>query len=266
MVTSVGHHCSHDNKHIKRDQDDCYLVSMQLQGAGSLYQDDRLAIVKPGEMVFYDSTRPFDWDFDSAFRQLVVRIPRESFRYRLPSPQECTARTIYSGQGMGKLVSGYLNSLIEGSDTLDDSAGRFLANGTIDLLAGMLAETTQRKIGSQTNIQAFHLNRAYVYIADNVRRADLSPDEIAQALNISVRYLHRLFLTTESSVGRHILQMRLDGCAAHLIDPRRAGLPISSIAYEWGFDNAAHFSRSFRARFGMSAREYRSVKSVDVIA
>lgn len=109
-------------------------------------------------------------------------------------------------------------------------------------------------------IQTFHLSRAFAYIEENIGRSSLSPEEIAHALNISVRYLHRLFMSTELSVGRHILQSRLEGCAANLQDPRRAVQSISSIAYEWGFDNSAHFSRSFRTRFGLSAREYRTDK------
>jgi AraC-like DNA-binding protein len=260
VVSSVAHHCSHEIRHSRRDHDDCYLLSMQLNGTGSLHQDNRSACVNPGDMVFYDSTRPFDWSFDTNFRQLVVRLPRESFRYQLSAPQECTARKIDSRQGMGRLVGNFLGSIIEESGTLSADAGRCVASSTVDLLAGMLSEFVLSNSGSKTNIQKFHLSRAFAYIEENIGRSSLSPEEIAHALNISVRYLHRLFMSTELSVGRHILQSRLEGCAAHLRDPRRAVQSISSIAYEWGFDNSAHFSRSFRTRFRLSAREYRAEK------
>ncbi len=32
---------------------------------------------------------------------------------------------------------------------------------------------------------------------------------------------------------------------------------ISQIAFTWGFNDASHFTRSFRAKFDMSPREYR---------
>jgi AraC-like DNA-binding protein len=36
---------------------------------------------------------------------------------------------------------------------------------------------------------------------------------------------------------------------------------ISNIAYGCGFNDAAHFSRAFRARFGCAARELRPTRS-----
>ena len=39
-------------------------------------------------------------------------------------------------------------------------------------------------------------------------------------------------------------------CVGHLAD--------TEIAFGWGFNDAAHFSRIFRARFGCSARELRA--------
>jgi AraC family transcriptional activator of tynA and feaB len=34
-------------------------------------------------------------------------------------------------------------------------------------------------------------------------------------------------------------------------------LNISEIAYAWGFNDLSHFNRAFRARFGMTPREWR---------
>ena len=32
---------------------------------------------------------------------------------------------------------------------------------------------------------------------------------------------------------------------------------MSDIAFSWGFNDAAHFSRSFKEQYGMSPREFR---------
>jgi len=45
-----------------------------------------------------------------------------------------------------------------------------------------------------------------------------------------------------------------------LLDPRNAGEPISRIAARWGLADSSHFSRLFRATYGMSPREFRSEK------
>ncbi len=40
-------------------------------------------------------------------------------------------------------------------------------------------------------------------------------------------------------------------------DPAWSGQTLMKIAFSWGFNSAAHFTRSFRDQFGMSPREYR---------
>jgi AraC-like DNA-binding protein len=54
-----------------------------------------------------------------------------------------------------------------------------------------------------------------------------------------------------------ILSQRLDRCRRDLIDPRLRNHPIHHIAAQWGFTSAAHFSRVFRAAYGLSPRDYR---------
>ena len=39
-------------------------------------------------------------------------------------------------------------------------------------------------------------------------------------------------------------------------DPRLARSSLSEIAFSWGFNDASHFSRSFRERHGMSPRDW----------
>jgi AraC-like DNA-binding protein len=73
---------------------------------------------------------------------------------------------------------------------------------------------------------------------------------------MSVRYLHRLFEDAGASVRATILARRLDRCRDALAgSPRRS---ISEIAFAWGFNDAAHFSRVFKARFGGSPRDLRA--------
>jgi len=54
----------------------------------------------------------------------------------------------------------------------------------------------------------------------------------------------------------------LDAARRDLCDPGLAASSVSRIAFSWGFNDAAHFSRAFRARFGCSPRELRAAKPV----
>jgi len=86
---------------------------------------------------------------------------------------------------------------------------------------------------------------------------DLSPSMVAQALKISSRHVHRLFVQQGGTVTRYILRRRLEKCRAALADPLLAGLSLTHICGEYGFRSLPHFSRLFRDGYGMAPRDYR---------
>ncbi len=50
--------------------------------------------------------------------------------------------------------------------------------------------------------------------------------------------------------------MRLEACRTQLSRERNRRESISEIAYRWGFSDQAQFSRHFKARFGITPRDY----------
>jgi transcriptional regulator GlxA family with amidase domain len=79
--------------------------------------------------------------------------------------------------------------------------------------------------------------------------------EIARALGLSRRQLERLF---ERDLGmtpaRYLRELRLER-GRHLLQQTR--MPVIEIAMACGFASAAHFSRSFRRRYGTSPKAAR---------
>jgi AraC-like DNA-binding protein len=60
-------------------------------------------------------------------------------------------------------------------------------------------------------------------------------------------------------VAGWVRQRRLERCRRDLLDPASAARPVSAVAARWGLVNAAHFSRAFRAAYGLSPVEYRAM-------
>src|SRR5690606_31488773 len=61
---------------IGRSDEEYLLVSILTEGVGALHQDGRVAQVTPGDMVFYDTSRPYQWDLRAAdWTQVVIRMP-----------------------------------------------------------------------------------------------------------------------------------------------------------------------------------------------
>ena len=107
--------------------------------------------------------------------------------------------------------------------------------------------------------------RIKAYVEASLDDPGLSPFDIARALGISVRHAHRLFGQTGSSLGRWILGRRLARCAADLRDPARACESLTQIAFRWGFNDSAHFSRAFRAAYDQTPRGYRAAHALTVL-
>jgi AraC-like DNA-binding protein len=76
-------------------------------------------------------------------------------------------------------------------------------------------------------------------------------------MHCTKRYLHKVFSEDGETLNQYIWTRRLELCRAHLGRPDLSAKSITEIAFGCGFSNAAHFSRSFRARFGESPRAYR---------
>jgi transcriptional regulator GlxA family with amidase domain len=83
----------------------------------------------------------------------------------------------------------------------------------------------------------------------------LPPRQLAARAGISVRQLERLIQSRFSDTpGGYYLKLRLQAARNHLF---YGDMPIQEIAIATGFSSPSVLSRSFKARFGLSPREFR---------
>lgn len=98
------------------------------------------------------------------------------------------------------------------------------------------------------------LARAFLLMENNIAEP-LSCAEIARRSGMSVRHLERLFVAeTEATMFEQYKRIRLRHAAALL---RETDLSATEIAVASGFTTAAHFSRSFSHRYGVTPRQAR---------
>jgi len=87
---------------------------------------------------------------------------------------------------------------------------------------------------------------------------NLSMAEFARIAQRSLAAFKRDFNEIyHSSPGKWLLQKRIE-YAKHLLDSSKKN--VNEIAYDSGFENATHFSRVFKAKFGLSPLQYRKEK------
>lgn len=79
----------------------------------------------------------------------------------------------------------------------------------------------------------------------------------ADEAGISRRYLVSLFAQAGTTFNTELIGHRLERSADMLRDPRFHSLSVMEISFRCGFSDASHFSKRFRARFGLSPACYR---------
>ncbi|TRN65696.1 helix-turn-helix domain-containing protein, partial [Pseudomonas syringae] len=125
----------------------------------------------------------------------------------------------------------------------------------LDLLAMALSERVEGQ--AQGSRRSGLLLRIKDHIQANLADTKLSLASVSVRFGVSTRYISSLFQDEQTSFGRYLLASRLQRCASDLREPLLANRQISEIAWRWGFSDVGYFSRVFRQRFGVPARQYR---------
>jgi AraC-like DNA-binding protein len=96
------------------------------------------------------------------------------------------------------------------------------------------------------------------YIDEHLENAQLGPEEVADAVNVSRASLYRL-LAAEGGIRAVLLKRRLDEALRLMLEDNKDDRSLKEIVKRCGFGGSSQFTRAFRARFGMSPREYRAL-------
>lgn len=241
---------------LARSSADDFLLSIQTKGTGRVRQAGRESVQKPGDMVIYDTSRPYELSFDGDFRQLILTMPRAQLLYALPGAEDLTAIAVRGGNAASRLASSYISVLAKQCLEID-SGQRRVANATVfDLLAMSFAAIQPEQQCGRASSSLY--NRAIVEIDERLTDPELDPAMIAAVLGISLRYLSLVFAEHDASVSRTIWARRTSRAARDLINPTLASTSITNIAFSLGFNDTAHFTRAFKAMFGMTPSSYRA--------
>lgn len=257
-VTSEDQRATRTPRQIGQASDAWIMLALQTRGPAILRQGGETAVLGPGDMVLYDSTRPYEFQFDAPFRQLVVKLPHARLAPLLPRASAWLGRPVGAGSPMGQVLAAHLATVSNAIGDVDPALRPGLIARTIDLIALTFSGTAREFAGAGTTVQAAQVARAKRFIEGRLADPALDAAATAAALGVSEGHLHRLFHTAGTTAGAYIRRRRLERCRADLADPLRAGERITEIALRWGFNDMPHFSRVFRAAFGVTPSEWRS--------
>ncbi len=247
---------------IGRSDPDYIGVLHVLKGREAISQGGSATIVEAGEFCVWDGRRPLSFSVrdDARLSKITLMAPRALFHDALPHLDARVARSMSGAEGPGVLFFSHMRTLARELGRVPEAYAASLLTITLDLLRTAL--TNAPSADRRAPPDGDRLEQAQAFVALNLGDPNLSPTMIATALGISLRQLHRVFADAGLSVERWTWSERLAACAQRLrAEPEES---VSAVAFRYGFNDAAHFSRAFRARYGHSPRAYRRLPAASL--
>lgn len=242
-----------------RSQEDLCFANVQVNNEGARFCGAREFSMPRGSLILYEASESYELDFDGASDSLVLAIPKSNLLKRVANLQmhldEPISYDSHKIAMLATLMKGVLSTAPEARQAVQDS----MSEAVISVLVATLFDAeTGAAARAPTYGNAALLQRAKSHINANLADPNLNTAMVADAVGITVSYLHKIFMLNNTTVMQYVLTERLERCRQDIAKADRTG-GISQVAYAWGFNDASHFSRSFRKRFSMSPREYKTM-------
>ncbi|MBI0374907.1 helix-turn-helix domain-containing protein [Streptomyces albiflaviniger] len=252
-------------KLVRQSDPEVYQINYFLGGQGLVSVGRGETTLGTGDLVVMDSSCPFRGDVRAdpgSWSHVTVQCPRRL----LPLPDKAVRRLLavpISGRrGMGWVLSRWLTDLHSRAHEFTPADVATLASVTLDLLASLIArcQKAEDTLSPEARRNALRA-QINVFVEQHLADPAMTPQTIADAHHISLRRLQQLLAEDDTSPAAWIRHRRLERCRLDLDNRRLNGHPIQAIATRWGFTDPAHFSRIFRATYGIPPRDYRNLPS-----
>jgi AraC-like DNA-binding protein len=231
-----------------------FTVMLQCAGTSELQQNGRRCHVTAGDIVLADGLHELRQDTYGAGELLLLLLPRQKLLGLLPELANRTAIRLPASDAGTSILRDLLRSIQANLPGLTQ-ARQAAALAAVMAALGILPAADAGLVQPVNPL----LHRALHYIEQHLGSTGLSAAHVAAALGISRRRLDEVFVKTiGSTVATQISELRLLRAAEALSQDGAASRSITAIAYGLGFADSAHFSHSFRKRFGCTARSWRN--------
>ncbi len=253
----TGIRLNRTREHLRASGADMVALAIQTHGLGRFVQGDVARVVRPSDLVLVDLTQPYEfaWVGNGSCTSFQVGLAE------LGLPVEAVRRAqggLETNPALHRLLVDHLAHLRTEIDSITRSvgAGQHIGEATIQM-ARALIEAPGTEPATQS---AALLPRILGWIRRHLDDPDLTPSRIAAVHQISLRHLYNIWPPDQPSVAAWIINERLTAAHAELARCGPGG-HIAAIAGRWGFIDGAHFSRRFRAAYGILPRAWRDANS-----
>ena len=239
---------------VAKDDREVLAIQLTLDGLEYIRYGTNEYVLKAGDIIVWDNTQRMSFQVEEKLHKISIILPLRRLKDWMPTNWHSIPRKIAGGSSNGALLTSYILSLSENDFGDSNINGDALSEAAVALLASAL---NQKPFEAPCSLKESQLERVKTYVAKNLDDPKLTLAAIAQANNISLRYLHWLFESTDSTAYEYVLEERLARCRRDLMNPLMLDRTIADIAFSWGFNDPTHFSRRFKGLYGECPSELR---------
>ncbi|WP_172401115.1 helix-turn-helix domain-containing protein [Alcaligenes faecalis] len=233
---------------IRKDQRDCFMLWLMLDGHIQLSQDGRYVSLGTGDLVLQDQSRPFDLELGPLTHAAMVMIPRPLLATRLPSVGNLAARRIAANSRLGPMAGALVKQLLGMGRSAEDGMDQRVTASVLDIFSAVFESETSAL--SLANRQERRLEQIKAYIRVHLHEDALDVEQIARASSMATRTLYRLFAQEATTPMQWLWEQRLIRSYRLLEEGKHKR--VTEVAMACGFKDLSHFSRLFQARFGQA--------------
>lgn len=237
-------------------------VIMQRRGDAIVTQDGRQSWVGPGDLIAYDTDRPYEYVSPDPFNSVVIALPQPMLGPSGDLLRRRTAISVPGDRGIRSVIATFFSGLAD--TALDSSADQPSGPEAVrlaDTIASLLITAFTGTPCERAELPTGLADQILSYALANLHDPGLSAASIVRRFGISPRYLHTLMRSRDIQFAAWVRHERMKRIRQDLLDPRLANLTAAAIAARWGILDPDHLSRSLRAEFGQSAAEIRASAS-----
>jgi AraC-like DNA-binding protein len=249
--STTSYRLARTSRDVANSPSDHYALYLQLGGETISFRGEEAIQLSAGDIGFC-APRPYQASHGG--RCAIAMVPRAMIERRAPWLRDRPHCKFDSNARFANHLRLHMMELMADGSPLGETQTSLLADSLCSLWALAAADgIPSRRLEPELQVEAL-----FAFCRENLHDADLSPQQAADHLGISIRTLHSRFRQTGHTFGQWVLENRLQGCSTALRDPNQQTLNISEIAYRWGFNDLSYFNKAFRAHFDMTPREWRN--------
>ncbi|WP_439358559.1 helix-turn-helix domain-containing protein [Bradyrhizobium sp. DASA03007] len=229
-----------------------YFIIWQQAGAAWVRQAGRDTELTGGEWALFDARVPTSFLLPDRTWTIGLMIPQPDCDWRA----RIGPGGVRLNQSIGsRIASASLREALGGDDWVEPQSQRSFEAFLLDVVQASLPTVAASDHTRPARLTA-KLDQARRFIEAGLADPDLGPGHVGEAIGLSRRSLYRMFDVLGKTPMEFIYEVRLAEAARQLRGNVSDRPSVTAIAHAVGFADSSHFSRMFRARYGVSPRRW----------